>query len=385
MAQCVLQNLPLGFVVWGEEYTPPIMNTEPLHDLLARYIHTNQFDGAAVVASRSNEILIEHYVGQAGPGLPASASVLWPLASISKMYAVSAIMRLIEQGQLTLNRLVSEVIPEFSGGGREEVRLRQLLTHTSGLIYESPQMEARLMAQTPLEELIREAFTAPLLFKPGSMVRYADYNTLIAGEVASRVTGKPLEELVRTLVLEPMGLKDTFFPAPAEQDYRTATVRGPLAEGTDGAMYNSRYGRGLAHPAFAVAATVTDLHRFGLHFAPKGPRVLSERTVNAMRRNQTGIVPGEHPDMRGYFQSAPMPWGLGWALQTEWTPTLMCDLGSQSTFGHGGASGCFLVVDPEAEVVIALVSNAHIGLNLEAWMNRQKAILNLTYALVCGE
>ena len=357
------------------------MTLEPLHTLISHYIDTDQFDGAAVLASRSNHVLIEHYAGSAGPGLPSGPSVLWPLASISKMYAVSAIMRLVEQGQLTLNRLVCEVIPEFSGDGREAVRLRHLLTHTSGLIYESPQMEARLIAQTPLEELIREAFTAPLLFKPGSAVRYADYNTLIAGEVASRVTGKPLEVLVKDLILEPMGLSNTFFPTPAEQDYRTATVRGPLAEGTAGAMYNSRYARGLAHPAFAVSATVADLHRFGLHFAPKGPRVLSERTVSAMRRNQTGIVPGEHPDARGYFETAPMPWGLGWALQTEWTPTLICDLGSQSTFGHGGASGCFLVVDPENEVTIALVSNAHIGLGLEAWMNRNKTILNLTYTL----
>lgn len=147
-------------------------------------------------------------------------------------------------------------------------------------------------------------------------------------------------------------------------------------------MYNSRYSRGLAHPAFAVTATLRDLHRFGLHFSPKGPRVLSQRTVSVMCLNQTGIVPGEHPDMRGYFQSAPMPWGLGWALQTEWTPTLICDLSSQSTFGHGGASGCFLMIDPENEVVLALVSNAHIGIGLEAWMNRNKSILNLVYTLV---
>ncbi len=358
------------------------MNPEPLHALIAQYIHTDQFDGAAVMASRGGEVLIEHYAGSAGPGLPSSASVLWPLASISKMYAVSAIMRLVEQGRLTLNTLVSQVIPEFSGGGREEVRLRHLLTHTSGLIYESPEMAARLAAQTPLETLIREAFSAPLLFKPGSRVSYADYNTLLAGEVASRLTGTPLEALVQTLVLGPMGLKDTFFPTPADQDSRVATVRGPLAEGSDGAMYNSRYARGLAHPAFAVAATARDLHRFAQHFVPGGPRVLSERTVTAMRLNQTGIVPGEHPDARGFFEPAPMPWGLGWALQTEWTPTLICELSSFSTFGHGGATGCQVMVDPENEVVIALVSNAHLGLGLEAWFNRQKSILNLTYTLV---
>lgn len=361
------------------------MNTEPLHNLANCHISEGGFAGAAVVASRGGEILLEHYAGMAGPGLASSASVLWPIASISKMYAVSAIMCLVEQGRLTLNTRVVDVIPEFEGQEREHVRLRHLLTHTSGLIYESPEMEARLEAQTPLEEIIREAFSAPLLFTPGSAVRYADYNTLIAGEVASRLTQTPLEQLVQELVLEPMGLKDTFFPTPATQDARVATVKGVMAEGTRGAMYNSRYARGLAHPAFAVTATAPDLHRFALHFAPGGPRVLAETTLKAMCRNQTGVVAGVHPSMRGYDHTAPMPWGLGWALQTEYTPALFCELSSFSTFGHGGASGCQVMVDPENQVIVAVVSNAHLRLGREPWYRRLQSLINLAYTLVSAK
>ncbi len=349
-----------------------------------RHIRQGGFAGAAVIGARHGKTVLEHYAGDAAPGLPADDRVLWPIASISKMYAVSAIMRLVEMGELTLNTLVVDVIPEFSGGGREEIRLRHLLTHTSGLIYESEEMEARLIAQTPIEELITEAYSAPLKFKPGTSLVYADYNTLIAGHVAARVAGRPLEALVRELILEPMGLKDTFFPTPADQDFRVATVRAVMAEGTPGAMYNSRYARGLPHPAFAVTATARDVLRFMSHFAPNGPRVHAEATVRAMTTDQTGVVTGIHPSMKGYDTTAPMPWGLGWALQTRWTPALFCELSSFRTFGHGGASGCEIFVDPENGIALAVLTNTHLRVGREGWYRRLQSVLNVAFAELSG-
>jgi CubicO group peptidase (beta-lactamase class C family) len=348
-------------------------------EVVARHIFEGGFAGAAVIGSRGGQTLLEHYAGEAAPGLPAGERVLWPIASISKMYAVSAIMRLVERGDLTLNTLVVDVIPEFTGEMREEIRLRHLLTHTSGLIYESPEMEARLIEQTPLEELVQEAYSAPVRFKPGTSLAYADYNTLIAGRVAEVVTGISLPELVRSLVLEPMGLRDTFFPTPAIEDARVATVRGTMAEGTSGAMYNSRYARGLAHPAFAVTATARDLLRFASHFAPGGPRVHTNATVRAMTTDQTGVVTGIHPSMKGYDSTAPMPWGLGWALQTEWTPALFCELSSFKTFGHGGASGCEMFVDPENDIALAVLTNTHLRVGREGWYRRLQSVLNVAF------
>ncbi len=352
-----------------------------LPELIEHHIAEDGFAGAAVLVQKKNKTVFEHYAGMAAPGLPSSAEVLWPIASISKMYAVSAIMRLVEMGDLTLNTLASNIIPEFTGDGREEIRLRHLLTHTSGLIYESPEMTQKLKAQTPLEDLIKEAHTAPLLFKPGTSLSYADYNTLIAGRVAEVITGKSLPELVKTLVLEPMKLKDTFFPAPASEDKRTAYVRGALAEGTPGAMYNSRYARGLAHPAFAVTASLRDMARFASHFAPSGPRVHSEITIKAMTSNQTGVVTGIHPSMKGYDTIASMPWGLGFGLQTEWVPGLFSELASFRTFGHGGASGCEMIVDPENEITIVVLTNSHLNLGREPWYRRLQSIINAAFVL----
>ncbi len=353
--------------------------SQPLN-LINRYIAEGHFAGAAVIAARKGEVLIEHYAGHAAPQLPASSSVLWPVASISKLYSVAMVMRLIEQGLLTLNTLACQVLPTFTGEGREDIRLRHLLTHTSGLIYESPEMEARLIAQTPMPALIEEAMTAPLLFKPGTSISYADYNTLIAGHMAETVTGKPFAELVRGLVLQPMGLHDTFMPPPAHEHKHIANVRGVMAEDTDGAMYNSPYALGLGHPAFGTVTTARDLLRFAQHFVQGGPRIHTEATVRAMTTDQTGGVRGKHISLAGIPPDARIPWGLGWALQTADVPALFCDLASPRTFGHGGASGCQLMVDPENELIVAVLSNTHVRIGREAWFRRIQSIMNVCFA-----
>jgi CubicO group peptidase (beta-lactamase class C family) len=350
-----------------------------LSELLEHFIKEDGFSGAAVMVQKKNKTVFEDYAGMAAPGLPSSATVLWPIASISKMFAVAAMMRLVEMGHLTLNTRVSQVSPEFTGGGREDIRLRHLLTHTSGMIYESPDMLEKLKAQTPLEDLTKEAYNHPLLFKPGTSLSYADYNTLIAGHMAEVAMQTSLPELVKTLVTQPMGLEDTFFPTPSEQDHRVAYVRGPLAEGTPGAMYNSRYARGLAHPAFAVMSTLSDLMRFTAHFAPGGPRIHTELTVRAMTSDQTGCVTGSHPALSGLPEPTRVAWGLGFMLQTPHLPSLFSDFASAHSFGHGGASGCMIVVDPEHDLCIVILSNAHLNLGRDMWFRRLQLLINASF------
>jgi CubicO group peptidase (beta-lactamase class C family) len=348
--------------------------------ILERYVHHDAFTGAALAVWTSDRSIAEQYVGDAAPGLPAAPDVLWPVASISKVYTAAMMMRLVEDGVLTLNTPVHLILPTFVGEGREDLRIRHLLTHTAGLVYESPDMEARLKAHTPVAELTAEALRSGLQFRPGTELRYADYNYLVAGYVAEVATGTPFAELVRSLVLEPAGLRQTFLPPPHAEHARIAMIRGALAERTDADMYNSAYGRGLAHPAFGVFATAGDLARFGAMFMPGGPRFLSEPSVRAMTTDQTGGVPGSHPSMKGYATDVPVPWAIGFALQTKRTPGLYCDLASFQTFGHGGASGCVLVCDPVCGTVVALTTNTHLRTGREAWTRRLQSVLNCVFA-----
>ncbi len=357
-----------------------------------QHIADRGYDGAAIAVMQRGRFVFEHYAGNAAPArvdartqlsipnAPATPDTLWPLASISKLYSVAAIMRLVEEGTLTLNTPACAIIPAFTGGGRELVRLRHLLTHTSGLPYESPEMEQRLRDQTPLAQLIDECLRAELLFKPGTRHSYGDYNTLLAAHMAETVTGEPFTRLVATRVIGPGKLLQTHFPPAPAHFALLAHVRGAPAEDTPGAMYNSSYARELAHPAFGVVATVSDLARFGALFTPAGERILSRATVRAMTTDQTAGATGDHVAISGRPDSAPTPFGLGFMLQSRHTPALICDLASMNAFGHGGASGCWLVIDPEYDLIIAFVSNSHVRLGRDAWARRIQSVVNSVFA-----
>ncbi len=347
---------------------------------LEHLIQDGAFAGASVIAAKKNQIVFEHYAGKAAPNLNSNKDTLWPIASISKLYCVAAIMRLVELGELNVAMPVHHVLPKFIGDMRELMRLRHLLTHTSGLIYESVEMEERLKAHTPIENIIEEAYSAPLQFAPGTQFSYADYNTLLAGHMAEVATGKSISVLVQELVLSPMRLENTFFPAPPETHARIAEVRSVMAAGTSGAMYNSAHARQLPHPAFAVVATAQDLIKFALHFAPGGPRIHAEATVRAMTRDQTGGTPGFHPTMKGFVTDLRVPWGFGFSKQTSSMPALFSELASPETFGHGGASGCQLVIDPAQDLTMAILSNTHVREGRELWYSRLQSVINPVFA-----
>ncbi|HET9014222.1 MAG TPA: serine hydrolase domain-containing protein [Thermomicrobiaceae bacterium] len=351
-----------------------------VYRLIGGFVQRDGVRGAALAVASGGAIVGEGYWGEAAPGQAAAPETLWPLASISKLYTAAAVLALVEQGVLTLATTVRSVLPAFDGEGREQVTLRHLLTHTSGLIYESPEMESVLLRRTPLEQMVDEAYTYPLAFAPGTRFSYSDYGIAIAGRMASVAAGEPFPELVRRLVLEPGDLHDTFMPPPAAAYGRLARVVGPLAEGTDGAMYNSPYALELAHPAFGTVASARDLLRFGLLFAPAGERrILSEATVRAMTSDQTGG--GAVGSVVGLDAEVPHPWGFGFIVRGQGGPQLgPGELTTPGAFGHAGASGCTLVVDPAHDLALAFVSNQHARVDPERWRFRLDAVANAVVA-----
>ena len=350
----------------------------PVLARLARCVAAGEVDGAALAVAVGGEQVAEGYWGEAAPGRPAATETLWPLASIAKSYTAATVMALVERGDLTLSTTARSLLPRFDGEGRERVTLRHLLTHTAGLLYESPEMEELLRRQTPLAAIVDEVYTRPLLFPPGSRFGYSDLGYALAARMAEAATGRPFPDLVRELLLEPAGLRDTYLLPPPEQHGRLARVAGALASGTAGAMYNSPYALALAHPAFGVVASARDLLRFGLLFAPGGRRrVHSEATVRAMATDQTGghavgHTPGGEPDTH---PTAPQPWGLGFVLPGAWG-TGAGDLASPRSFSHGGATGCLLLVDPAYDLTVAFVSNKHLRADPARWERHVVATIN---------
>ncbi len=332
--------------------------------------------GAGLVVAEHGEIVGECYAGLARPDRPAVVDSLWPLASLSKLYAAAGCMAAIEEGRIALSTKAATIFPEFTLGGRDKITLRHLLTHTSGLPYESDQMAERLAAKISLDEMVRESYEGDLLFAPGTDQSYSDYGIGLAGLMCAKAMGLSFPDLVRSRVIDPGHLLDTYMPPPETEYQRIAHIVGPLAEETDGAMYNSAHARDLAHPAFGTIASARDLLQFALLFDVNRSRSLfSPVATTTMVTDQTGY---DFPDaVTAPMSPAVRAWGLGFMVKGRMGFPELC---SPAAFGHPGATGCMVLVDPTYDVAFAFVSNLHLNTGYDEWHDRLMMITNVVMA-----
>ncbi|TVL89972.1 serine hydrolase [Streptomyces sp. SAJ15] len=313
--------------------------------------------GAVVYAGRSRTTLAHEGFGWAvryasydagtdrGVELPPAARVparpdtLFDLASLTKLFTAVVAVRCVERGALDLDGRVASYAPEFTAAARHGITLRQLLTHTSGLRPELPlyacageaEREAMLRTEEPVGEV-------------GAARGYSDLNLLILQRVLERVTGRPLDALVRDLVTGPLGMDDTRFNPPADLLPRIAATedqRRPWAKLDRGML------RGVVHDENAHAmggvaghaglfSTAGDLARLCRALlgggAYEGRRVLAASSVELML-------------------TAP---GLGFEVDQPW---FMGELAGRGAAGHTGFTGTSLVVDRATDSFVVLLAN----------------------------
>lgn len=267
------------------------------------------------------------------------------VASVTKPVTAVAVLVLIERGFLSLSDRVGDVIPEFCGPGRDEVRIIHLLTHTSGLPDMLPENEELRQRHADLSTFVRHICECEMLFEPGSQVRYQSMGTALAGEVVERLDGRSLRQFAAEEIFTPAGMSSTALGLDERLAGRLADVDiPPYQQGTNW-HWNTEYWRSLGAPWGGMFSTVGDLLALLQCFldggACEGGRLLGRSTAAAMVRDQTarlGTLPPSHPDR----------WGLGWRLG-NWG-----DLASPASFSHGGATGTLVGADPETGLACAI-------------------------------
>jgi CubicO group peptidase (beta-lactamase class C family) len=266
----------------------------------------------------------------------ARPETVFLLASITKPMTAAAVMALVERKQLGLDDPVQKHLPEFHSGA---VTVRHLLTHTSGLPDMLPDNLELRRRHAPLAAFVAEACQAPLLFRPGSEVRYQSMGFLLAAEIAQRLTHTPFRDHLRRALLAPLEMKDTSLGLGGRRLEDTALCQVP----DDPAGWNSPYWRDLGSPwggAHGTAADLTRLLHFFAHPRPAGahPPLLPE-TVRAMRVPQT--APGKKRGER---------YGLGWRIGGGGKGC------GERTFGHSGATGTACWMDPDRDLSFVLLT-----------------------------
>ncbi len=270
---------------------------------------------------------------------------IFDAASLTKVLAgTPAIMLLIEQGKVKLDDKVSKFIPEFKGDGKEEITVKQLLTHVSGL---QPDVSTKTK-WTGNDTAIRMASELKLQNRPGEKFVYSDINLFLAGEIVQRVSGMKLNEFAKKYIYEPLKMKDTGFLPPKEKLSRVAPT-----EWTDGVMLRgvvhdptARYMGGVAGHAglFVTAADMARYARMILNGGElDGVRIFKPETIKLMTSVQTP------PDISARR-------GLGWDIDSGFSKPRgeVFPLGS---FGHTGFTGNAFWIDPYSKTFWIFLSN----------------------------
>ncbi len=316
--------------------------------------------GAVVLAGHGPHVLLHEAVGWAvryaayderadrGVELPRAEWVpmrrdtVFDLASVTKLFTAIVAVQAVERGEIEPQAPVARYLPEFAAAGKQDVTVRQLLAHTSGLPAELPFYE-RPTRQERLRMLWERELSAP----PGVAYRYSDPNLITLQLVLERVIGRPLDVLVRDGVTGPLGMARTRFAPPpdwlpgiaATEDQRRpwgrldrGMVRGVVHD------ENAHVFGGVAGHA-GLFADATDLGVLCRALLDGGGGVLRPESVAAMSADRG--VPGR-------------PHGLGFELDQ---PSFMGGLAGPRAVGHTGFTGTSLVVDLDSGGWVVLLAN----------------------------
>ena len=276
---------------------------------------------------------------------PMTEDTIFDAASLTKVVACTpAVMLLAERGKIKLDEPVNTYIPEFKGGGKEAVTVRQLLTHTSGML---PDIETRTDwygQGTAIEKACAEELRTP----PGTAIRYSDVNFFLLGEIVQRVSGRSLQDFVAREIYQPLKMKDTGFLPPDDKVSRIAPTEVVNGKPYRGVVHDptARKMGGVAGHA-GLFFTAADLARYARMLlnggSLDGKRVFKPETVALMTSVQTPATISERR-------------GLGWDIDSGYSGPRgsVFPLGS---YGHTGWTGTSLWIDPFSQTFVIFLSN----------------------------
>ncbi|CAM4026977.1 serine hydrolase domain-containing protein [Mesobacillus zeae] len=321
-----------------------------------KFISDGVMPGAVVFVARRGNIVKQDAYGYAykyeDDQMKESATpvkmqhdTIFDLASISKIFTTTAIMKLYDQGFFKLDDPVAKYIPEFAQNGKENVTIRQLLTHTSGF----PAWISLYTMGKNREDRMGIVFKEPLKNHPGSTYTYSDLNMITLGALIELFSGVRQDVFVKEQITEPLKMNDTMYNPPESlKDRVVATeyqpwtnrgiVRGEVHDENAWAMDGVAGHAGV----FSTAGDLAKLAHMYLNDGRYGSvRILESETVRMLVRNQIPEFPGNDH-------------GLGWELGQSW---FMDALSEGSTLGHTGYTGTSIVVNRNNDTIAILLTN----------------------------
>jgi uncharacterized protein YbbC (DUF1343 family)/CubicO group peptidase (beta-lactamase class C family) len=342
---CVLSATAQGVAAPTRAVTLPAVDA-----VIEQAIEEKQVPGAVLIVGHDGQVIYRKAYGERAlepRREPMTLDTVFDLASLTKVIVTTtAVMQLVEQGKVRLNDPVAKYLPEFAQNGKDDITVRQLLIHYSGLAKD-------LDLKTPWEgkqTAYGMAFAEAPEEAAGSRFSYSDINFIVLGAVVERVTSETLDEYAERHIFVPLKMLRTRFApptdlragwiekiAPTQYDENEHMLWGVVHDPT------ARRMGGVAGHA-GLFSTGDDLAKFAQALLNGGDGILSALTVEKMTR------PEQPP-------SAPVLRGFGWDIDSPLSSN-RGDLLPVGSYGHTGWTGTSMWIDPTTETYIILLTNA---------------------------
>jgi uncharacterized protein YbbC (DUF1343 family)/CubicO group peptidase (beta-lactamase class C family) len=329
-----------------------------IETLVTEAIAEKKLPGAVVLVGRGERTLYHKAIGNRAlvPSVERmTLDTIFDVASLTKVVATTtSVMMLLEDGKIRLSDRVSSFVPGFERYGKENITVRHLMTHFSGLRGDVDLVDTWNGYDTAIALAMEEVPVSA----PGERFVYSDINYFLLGDIVRRVSGLPLDRFASERIFEPLGMKSTSFLPDVSVSARIAPTElctplgwpceGPGATMLRGVVHDPtarRMGGVAGHAGlFSTAADLAIFSRMLLNGGEyRGARILAPLTVAKM--TTPASAPGER-NVRG----------LGWDIDSVFSSNRgeLLPLGS---FGHTGFTGTSMWIDPVTDLFVVFLSN----------------------------
>jgi CubicO group peptidase (beta-lactamase class C family)/D-alanyl-D-alanine dipeptidase len=321
---------------------------ERLREMVAHEMNDKGISAVSIALIDDQEVVWAEGFGMEDPGagVPATASTVYRVGSVSKLFTDLAVMQLVERGELSLDTAVSRYLPDFTPEnpfGRE-ITLRQLMSHRSGLVREPPVGSYFDSSEPSLEATVRSLDGSRLVYEPGTRVKYSNAAIAVVGFLLEATQHESFARYVERAVLRPLGMERSSFEPRRRLLRDMATAYMWTLDGRE--FEAPTFELGIA-PAGSMYSTVLDLGRFVSAMFAEGEgvrgRVVAPETLREMWTPQ----PATSGRKTGY--------GLGFSIG---------DLDGDRRIGHGGAIYGFateLAMLPERKLGVVVAASEDLA------------------------
>jgi CubicO group peptidase (beta-lactamase class C family) len=363
----------------GDECDPADVGIDP--DGLTRALDLVRQRGVAaqLCVIRDGRIVLDRGFGC------APDSLFW-VFSASKPYVAMLVHLLAERGALRLDDRVADHWPAFAQRGKQDITIRQVLRHRSGVPV-ARSVFADALAAPNWRRSVRLVERAAPTWPPGEVPAYhiLSYGVIL-GELVQRVAGAPLRDILATEVLAPAGLRDTQLGLPRDLLPRAVPLRvvggrGARARQT---FFNHQRVRRAVIPAAGISATARDLVGFYQLLLDDGDPSPTTHHVFAAQTIAEARTPSTDNEVDRFLHT-PVRWAQGFQLGGPTPevrfPRAMGSLSSTRSFGHNGSSCCIGWADPTRRLAFAYVTDL---LPVRREGNRHQAAVADAILAACG-